>query len=267
MDPPLARLTVIARRLGLQYAHELEALAARRSEIGESGWLWRILLESWSTHGGSRGYEGLMSHPRLGELSYERMVRRSVARRAAVAEPIFREAAVRYPKEKAKSLAASVDVVKRQGGPDAARDALFRCSGAPEKIRFLRQYQGIGPKYARNILMTVVDPDLRHSIAVDARITKLARALGLSGGRAEIERALLQVAEEAGLEGWQLDRLIYGHLDEFLAALRSGATHVGVPVVPIDELTDGIAAALELDPRASEALRGVLAKHRGHLLV
>jgi hypothetical protein len=33
----------------------------------------------------------------------------------------------------------------------------------------------------------------------------------------------LNIAKEAGIEGWELDRLIFEHRDEFLNALRSPA--------------------------------------------
>src|ERR1700751_2251009 len=62
------------------------------------------------------------------------------------------------------------------------------------------QFKGIGPKYARNILMIVYHPDFRQSIAVDERIKSVSRELGLSfGSYDEEEQFYVNVAARAGL--------------------------------------------------------------------
>jgi endonuclease III len=52
--------------------------------------------------------------------------------------------------------------------------------GREAKIRFLQTFPGIGPKYARNIMMDVYHEDFRNSIALDVRIKAISDSLGLS---------------------------------------------------------------------------------------
>ncbi|HEY3853400.1 MAG TPA: hypothetical protein VGO67_03290 [Verrucomicrobiae bacterium] len=80
----------------------------------------------------------------------------------------------------------------------------------------MKSFSGIGDKYARNIMMDVYHPEFRDSIAVDARIKALSNALGVSfDSYADHERFYLSVAHDAGLNGWELDRLIFHFQDEF----------------------------------------------------
>ena len=55
--------------------------------------------------------------------------------------------------------------------------------------------------------MDVYHEDFRDSIALDLRIKAISEALGLSfSSYTEHERFYLDVAREAGLNGWELDR-------------------------------------------------------------
>jgi hypothetical protein len=64
--------------------------------------------------------------------------------------------------------------------------------------------------------MDVYHPDFRDSIAIDARIKSLSASLGLHfASYADHEQFYLGVAREAGLNGWELDRLIFNYLPEF----------------------------------------------------
>ncbi len=86
----------------------------------------------------------------------------------------------------------------------------------------MKCFYGVGDKYARNIWMDSYHPDFRHAIAVDERIKKVTEALGYSFKTyAEHERFYQEVAEEAGLQGWEVDRLLYNHQGEFLDAIRA----------------------------------------------
>jgi hypothetical protein len=79
----------------------------------------------------------------------------------------------------------------------------------------LKKFPGIGDKYARNIMMDVYHPDFRDSIAVDARINAISNALGLSfASYRDHEAFYLDVAKEAGLNGWELDRLLFNFRTE-----------------------------------------------------
>ena len=69
--------------------------------------------------------------------------------------------------------------------------------------------------------MDVYHPDSRNYIAVDARINRISSALGvtLRGYKAR-EDFYLNVAKKAGLEGWELDRILYRFRDFVLDELE-----------------------------------------------
>ena len=46
-------------------------------------------------------------------------------------------------------------------------------------MAFSREFKGIGAKYSRNIMMDTYHPEFRDSIAIDQRIKKVSRTLGL----------------------------------------------------------------------------------------
>ncbi|MEO6118920.1 MAG: hypothetical protein ABIP37_07595 [Methylotenera sp.] len=101
-------------------------------------------------------------------------------------------------------------LVLELGGLKAATDQLFSQQGKENKIAFLKKFPGIGPKYARNIMMDVYHEDFRNSIAIDVRINAITELLGLKFPDYEKhEQFYLEVAEEAGLNGWEVDRLLY----------------------------------------------------------
>ena len=122
------------------------------------------------------------------------------------------------PNKKAQYILGCFDIIEGIGGPEEAKDILLRLKGMDAKIRYLNSFPGIGEKYARNIMMDVYHEDFRESIAVDARIKTLSDALGLSFSDFSSHEAFyLKVARRAGLNGWELDRLIYNFRDEFIA--------------------------------------------------
>jgi hypothetical protein len=106
------------------------------------------------------------------------------------------------------------------------RKAKERLTSIPDKdgiMKFLQEFSGIGPKYARNIMMDGYDPAFRNSIAIDLRIQKILKAVGKPfSGRADYDRAerfLAAVAGQAGIEGWDLDRLMFLYNAEILSHL------------------------------------------------
>lgn len=72
--------------------------------------------------------------------------------------------------------------------------------------------------------MDAYHPDFRDTIAIDLRIQKITEALGHSfkpNEYDEHERFYQEIAGEAGLRGWELDRLLYGYTDHFLAVISA----------------------------------------------
>jgi hypothetical protein len=64
-------------------------------------------------------------------------------------------------------------------------------------------------------MMDVYHEDFRNSIALDVRIKAISDALGLSfSSYAEHELFYLNVARDAGINGWELDRLLFNFRNE-----------------------------------------------------
>jgi hypothetical protein len=124
------------------------------------------------------------------------------------------------PDRKAEWLAEDFNRVIEMRGPEHAKELLFGLHGRDEKTKFLRGFKGIGKKYSRNLLMDIYDADFRDSIAIDQRILSISKAIGLSfKDYEEHERFYIAVAKDAGLNGWELDRLMYQFTKEFLEQL------------------------------------------------
>ncbi len=134
------------------------------------------------------------------------------------------------PTGKLASFSACFDYVKRLGGPEKAKEQLLAQPGKDAKIRFLDSFPGIGAKYARNIMMDVYHEEFRDSIALDVRIKAISEALGLSfASYADHESFYLAVARQAGISGWELDRLLFNFRPEFKAKLGFTAVAKGLP--------------------------------------
>ena len=202
-------------RLKTDAAKEYAALLAH-----DDG-LWHLLLVSFSTLGDSTGYDRLVGN----RTNYDRARFQAIAacpadQRLAHIERVLRDARVRYPGNKARYLLYNFDWMVRNGGPRAVRDRLLATPGRPAKLAFVRQFAGIGAKYARNLFMDLYHPDFHDSIAIDSRIAGVTAALGLSFERYEDHEAFyLEAGRLAGLNGWEVDRLLYNYRDEALAQL------------------------------------------------
>ena len=131
-------------------------------------------------------------------------------RRSNQVRRVCREAKVRMPDTKANYILRCFDYVKQLGGLEAAKAKLLTQPGREAKIRFLQTFPGIGPKYARNIMMDVYHEDFRDSIALDSRIKAISDLLGISfSSYIKHESFYLTVARDAGINGWELDRLLF----------------------------------------------------------
>ena len=181
--------------------------------------------------GSSRGWVGLIHTPANYErVTFEALEPLSPAERVAETDSAFRDAKMRMPGRKAHWVGSNFERVVEMGGLEAVREALLATPGAKGKIAFLQQFDGIGPKYARNILMDVYHPDFHDRIAIDQRIQKVSRALGVwFEAYEEHERFYIELAAEAGLNGWELDRILYHYTDDVLGAL-SGSWSPGTTI-------------------------------------
>jgi len=198
--------------------------------------LWYSLLGAMSTLGSSRGHAGLFGDAdNRRSVEYGRLRSLTASARHRVLESTLRRAKVRMPAQKARWLSADFDIIEENGGPAKMLRRARRLNGSEEKMRFMRQFYGIGPKYSRDIWMDIADPDFDDRIALDVRVQTISRALGLRyESYEEHERFYQNLAQQVGRTVWQLDRLFYGHKDRVLEAMgvaraanRPGPRHRG----------------------------------------
>lgn len=222
-DTQRQRFLVLLNERPSGMTHKLEALKAERVQLERPDFVWHFLLQSFATMGNSRGYHGLIANPE----NYRRVRFEVVAplardqRRQHLAAVLL-AAKVRMPKPKAQWLDRNCERILAMGGLEATRAKALAQAGTEAKMAFMRQFAGIGPKYARNIWMDVYHPDFYDRIAIDDRIKKVTAAMGYAFTTYEAqEHFYLSIAREAGLQGWELDRLLYNFSDYFLRGLRS----------------------------------------------
>lgn len=220
------RLAGVMRRLAEAHRARLAELKRDARDLERADFIWRSLVESFSSMGNSRGYQGLFGDPRkYEEITFEALSRLPASERQRVLSKTLAAGKVRMPDRKAAWLLTNFERIAKLGGPAATKSKLLARQGREAKIEFLKTFDGIGDKYARNIFMNVFHPDFRQSIAVDARIQSISNALKLKFNKYEAEESFyLEVAERAGLSGWEVDRLIYWYKDEVLKALDCCAT-------------------------------------------
>jgi len=213
------RIAKAARELAVLHKDRLDALKAHHEECARPDFLWHFLLQSFATMGGSAGWAGLVGDPsNYSRVTFEAVERIPATKRHSHIRQACSDAKVRWPDRKAGFLVSAFDRIAALGGLAAANKALFEAPGRAGKLKFLASFKGIGPKYARNIMMDVYHEDFRSSIAIDSRITALSDGWGLTFESYEAQELFyLEVAKEAGLNGWELDRLLYNFHDEFAA--------------------------------------------------
>lgn len=206
----------LARRQDVQ--QRLAEGKSRASEFERPDFVWYELLLSFSTMGNSRGKHGLIDNPEnFSRVQFKALeLLGSTEARIKQLRAVLQAAKVRMPAKKAEWLSAAFDRIASMGGPLAAKEQLQKSDARKGMIQFWREFDGIGEKYSRNIMMDVYHPEFRDSIAIDARIKRISKAHGLSFKSYEdAEQFFLGIAKEVGIEGWELDRMMYRFGNEF----------------------------------------------------
>jgi len=194
-----------------------------RANLERDDFVWHHLLQAAATLGGSKGWEGLIGdESNYAQVTYEALEPLSDESRLDQLARVTRRAKVRYPARKAEALAVNFKKVQKMGGPLEAKKKALAQEGKHAKIAFMRRFKGIGPKYGRNIWMDVYHPDFHQSIALDSRISAITKLMGYDFGDdyAEHEHFYLEIAEEANLQGWEVDRLLYNYRSYFEHIIR-----------------------------------------------
>jgi thermostable 8-oxoguanine DNA glycosylase len=201
-------------------------LAVLRRNAGDelrADFVWHYMLQSLATMGNSRGWVGVIGNEKnCRKVSYASLSKLSAKQRLAMLRRTFSDAKVRWPKKKASYAVANFRWIEKHGGAEQVSRTARECCGIEAKTEYLKQLQGIGDKYARNIWMDVYHPDGYDSIAVDQQIQNLSAALGVKFKTyAAHEQYYRDIAREANVQPWALDRLVYNFTDYFLWAVQS----------------------------------------------
>lgn len=210
-NQPSSKLQRALAEVATQQRDALERLKENQNDIYREDFLWHYLLQSFSTMGRSSGWFGLIENQdNYKQITFEALSALNEVEREETANRVCRAAKVRMPTMKAKYILGCFDYVNKVGGLQAATEKLFELQGREEKIKFLRTFPGIGPKYARNIMMDVYHEDFRDSIAIDVRIKRITEKLGLTFRDYKSEEVFyLDAAKAVGLNGWEADRILY----------------------------------------------------------
>jgi thermostable 8-oxoguanine DNA glycosylase len=225
-DLQVKTLVAVAKNLRNKYKDELEYKKEKgHATLKRPDFLWHELLVSYSTWGGISRNEGMITDKNKNQqITYAELKNLSNEDRVNRLRQIMKDAKIRYYKKKAPMLARCFEKIEEIGGLEQANAMLLNKECAAEMTEFLDEFPGIGPKYANNIMMDCYHSFFHEKIALDSRIRSISNKLGLNLKKySDHENFYLNITREAGIEGWELDRLIFEHRDEILNALRSPA--------------------------------------------
>jgi hypothetical protein len=189
---------------------------------GRSDLVWYLLLQSAATLGNSRGQQLMEDHELLGSVAYVLLAPLSDDDAKARILAALQKAKVRMASIKAPRLMWNLrHIEKKFGGVEQATQTMLARGSREAKIEFMKQFQGVGDKYGRNVWMDIYDPAFRESIAVDERIKKMSASLGFEENNyGKHEAYYCGIARDAGLEPWEVDRLLYHFNPHFLASIE-----------------------------------------------
>jgi hypothetical protein len=213
----------------IAYLHERKTVGRRLRQRDDL--VWHLLLQSFATMGNSRGWPGLFETPGLAEqVSFSSLRRCPASGRRLRLEMVLRKAKVRMAARKAEWLAVNFQSIEKAGGVRVVTRHALSLGTREAKYRFMDEFKGIGPKYARNVWMDIYDPLFRDAVAIDERIKSITTALGYSFKTYDEHEAFYrQIAQDARLEPWEMDRLLYRFKDHFLIAIDGAAASYGSP--------------------------------------
>ena len=199
----------------------LEELKTEQRNLNRTDFIWHYMLVSFSTMGNSRGYYGLIDNQaNYREVTYDAIKMIEPEERLAHIQKILSKAKVRKADQKAPWVVENFNRIEKMGGLERVKESAFSSKGSRGKIHFLMQFAGIGNKYGRNIWMDVYHPDFHDHIAIDSRIENITEKMGYTFKTYEQHESFyIEIAHEANLEGWELDRLLYNYEKYFLNEL------------------------------------------------
>ncbi len=105
-----------------------------KRDLERPDFVWHLLLQSFSTWGGSRGWEGLMgTKENYDRVTFEALSKLDPETRLIELKEVFLAAGVRYANTKARLMARNHDLVAEMGGPEEAKRRAFAQEGREAK--------------------------------------------------------------------------------------------------------------------------------------
>jgi thermostable 8-oxoguanine DNA glycosylase len=214
---------------------DLKKTLSKLKQIGQQRWerddaLWFEIVLSLATQGNSEGAQLVVENDRIMKERYKRVSFDTIRQmnnnsRIDQIRQLLLDANVSYQNKTSEALVENFERVEQDyGSPEGLKYEFEQQDGTENKIQFLKKFKLIGPKYARNIGMDLYHPDFRDCIAVDSRIKNIFEAAGFDyEGRSyrEREEFLKSIANDLGLEPWELDRILYNYEDAIIEELRT----------------------------------------------
>ncbi len=188
------------------------------ADIARPDFVWHFLLQSFATMGNANGWFGLIGNlENYKQVQYERLANINSSFRLTHLMQVCARAKIRMPNKKADFIHECFKKIRGMGGYTIVKEQLLAQPSREVMIKYLCQFKGIGKKYARNIMMDVHHPNFLNSIAVDSRIEVISKKLELDlASYEDKENFYLGAAKLAGIDGWDLDRLMFNFQGEFL---------------------------------------------------
>jgi hypothetical protein len=196
--------------------------------------LWYQLVSSAATQGNAKGWVRLSRKADwLRSIAFSALLPLSVSKRKDAIRRTFKEANVRMQSRKDEWLAKNLEkIMKDWGGLKQANAHMRSLHGKVEKLKFIGEFHGVGPKYQRNIWMDLYDPDFLDAIAIDSRLAEVARALGCEKPtQSNGEPLFCSVAEDANRKPWDVDRLLFNFNEHFLWTIQGEPASRPVPFI------------------------------------
>jgi len=211
-----AAKTVLEETGAPERLDELKTTARQRRE--RSDMLWFELILSMATWGNSSGSDLATNEEYYSQVKYNHLLPMGEDKRIGHLKDVLHDAGVRYQNKKSRYISSHIDRIEEKGGLEITQEEFESQDGKDAKMDFLREFKGIGDKYARNIGMDIFHPDFRDTIALDNRINGISDELGVEfDSYEEHEQFYVDVAERLGMTAWELDRLLYRYTDDVTA--------------------------------------------------
>lgn len=198
---------------------ELKQTAQQRRERPDM--LWFELILSMSTWQGSGGSDLATEEKYYSQVTYNNLLQMDEDERIQHLEEVLLNAGVNMHEKKSRYISTHVNQIESLSGLESAQQGFEDRDGKEAKMDFLREFKGIGDKYARNIGMDMFHPDFQDTIALDTRIRGISDELSVEfDSYEEHEQFHISVAERLDMTAWELDRILYRYTDEITAEIN-----------------------------------------------